>query len=147
MIRFYEGIIHAGEWFSSYLLLAMRLYWGYAFFQSGMGKFAHIEETVQFFESLNIPFALANVYAVASIEAAGGLLLLIGLGSRLVAIPLIAVMCGAYLTAHFDALVQVFSKPEVFISRAPFNFLLMCLVIFSFGPGIFSMDYLLQRKK
>ncbi len=146
-VRFYEIIIRAGECFQSYLLLAMRLFWGFQFYQTGMGKFNNFPQVVEFFASLGIPFAEANVYIVASLEAGGGLLLIAGLASRLVSIPLTAVMCTAYVTAHRDAVMTLFQNPDIFISQPPFNFLLMCLVIFSFGPGKCSLDYLFQRKK
>lgn len=146
-VRFYEGIIRAGEFFSDYLLLAMRLFWGYQFFQTGMGKLSNIPNIVQFFENLGIPFAEANAYTVASLETVGGILLMLGLGSRLISIPLIAIMCTAYATAHRDALLGVFQDPDTFFQQGPFLFLMTCLIVFSFGPGKFSLDYLLQRKK
>ncbi len=145
-VRFYEGIIRAGESFQSYLLLAMRLYWGYQFSQTGMGKLSNIAAPTAYFESLGIPFAEANAYIVGSFEMIGGLLLILGLGTRLIAIPLIVILCTAYATAHREALLNIFNDPDTFISQSPFNFLFTCLVLFAFGPGKFSLDYLFCRK-
>lgn len=145
MRSFYEALIRAGDCFSNYLLLAMRLFWGYQFFQSGLGKLSNIPNIIQFFLNLGIPFAEANAYTVASLEAVGGILLMVGLGSRLISLPLIATMCTAYATAHRDALLNVFKDPDTFFQQAPFLFLVTCLLVFSFGPGKFSLDYLLQR--
>jgi putative oxidoreductase len=83
---------------------------------------------------------------VASFETVGGLLLILGLASRLIAIPLTVVLCTAYATAHRAALLNIFDDPETFISQPPFNFLVMCLIVFAFGPGKYSLDYLIERK-
>jgi putative oxidoreductase len=146
MRTFYESLIEIGTKLQSYLLLIMRLYWGYQFFLTGMGKFHNFESVVTYFQSLHIPFAEANVYLVASIETAGGLLLLIGLGSRLIALPLITVLSVAFLTAHREALLNIFSNPDLFTSQAPFLFLFTCVTVFCFGPGKFSLDQLLAKK-
>ena len=146
-VRFYEGIIRVGELLQSPLLLAMRLFWGYQFFQGGMGKLANIANTIAFFQNLGIPFAEANAYMVGSLEAAGGMLLMLGLASRLVSIPLIITMCTAYATAHREALLNIFQDPDTFISQGPFNFLLMCLIVLAFGPGKFSLDALIERMR
>lgn len=146
-VRFYEAIIRAGEAFQSYLLLAMRLYWGYQFYLAGMSKLGGLQKFAQFLQSLGIPFAEANSQVVAYVEAGGGILLMVGLASRLVSIPLTAVLCTAYATAHRDSLMTLFQDPSIFISQPPFNFLIMCLCVFAFGPGKFSLDYLLERKR
>ena len=147
VVRFYEAIIRAGDSFQSVLLFIMRLYWGFAFYQTGMGKFHNLPQVAQYFQSLNVPFAEATAYLVASLEVGGGLLLMVGLASRLVSIPLIAVLCTAYATAHRAAVLNIFQDPDTFISQPPFNFLILCLLVFSFGPGKCSIDYLFQSKK
>jgi putative oxidoreductase len=68
------------------------------------------------------------------------------LASRLLCIPLICTLTGAYLTAHREALLTIFSNPDQFISQAPFNFLLTSLIVFCFGPGKFSLDNLIEKK-
>ena len=144
-VRFYEGIIRAGECISSYFLLAIRLFWGYQFFITGYGKLQNIPKVAGYFQSLGIPFAEANAYTVGSIEMVGGLLLIVGLASRLISIPLICVLLTAYATAHQAALLNIFNDPDTFLSQPPFHFLMMLLVVFCFGPGKFSLDYLLER--
>jgi putative oxidoreductase len=49
--------------------------------------------TVQFFESLGLPAALA--YATVAAELAGGVLLILGIGTRWVAVALIPFLLGA----------------------------------------------------
>jgi len=74
------------------------------------------------------------------------LLLLLGLGSRLVSIPLTFVMVIAYLTADFDKVKHIFAEPDKFVTADPFLFLLAAVIVFAFGPGVFSIDYLIARK-
>jgi NADH:ubiquinone reductase (H+-translocating) len=127
-------------------LLAVRLYWGWMFFQTGKGKLINHEQVTEFFTSLNIPMPGLNAYMAGATECFGGLLLLAGLASRLTAIPLIATMLVAYLTADLEAVQNIFSEPDKFTSAAPFLFLLASLIVFAFGPGAFSLDRLIAWK-
>ncbi len=127
------------------LLLVMRLYWGWQFFLTGKGKLGNIEGVTQFFDGLGIPMPMFNAYLVASLECVGGLLLLAGLGSRLIAIPLTIAMSVAYATAHREELSDIFSEPDKFLNAAPFLFLLTCVIVLIFGPGAFSLDAVIKR--
>lgn len=144
--RLYQVIIALGVSLQSFILLALRLYWGFLFFQSGLGKLANIEGVSTFFSTLNIPFPVLNAYLAASIECLGGLCLMLGFASRLVAIPLIVTMLVAYATAHSESVRHIFENPQAFVMQSPFNFLLTALIILAFGPGIFSVDALIKRQ-
>lgn len=146
-MRFYELLHATGTFLQPFLLLAMRAYWGLSFVAAGYNKFLNHEKVVEGFTKLTIPFAELNAYLVAGFELVGGLCLALGLAARLMSIPLIVIMCVAYATAHVDALVNVFHDPKTFIQQGPFNYLLTCLVVFCFGPGTFSIDYLLCKDK
>ena len=128
------------------LLLAMRLYWGWQFFQTGKGKLMNLDRTTGFFEGLHIPLPHLNAIMAGSTECFGGLLLLLGLGSRVFTIPLIFTMCIAYATAETDALHAIFSDPDKFVSAAPFEFMLTAVIVLVFGPGKFSLDWLIVKK-
>jgi putative oxidoreductase len=60
-------------------------------------------------------------------------------------LPLIFTMMVAYLTADIESVKMLFQDPNKFVSEAPFNFLMVSLIVFSFGPGAFSMDALIKR--
>ena len=142
---FYKGIVAAGFWIGPVILLLMRLLWGYAFIEAGMGKWGNIENTAGFFTKLGIPFALYNAYFVAIVEMVGGAMLMAGLFSRFGSLFLASTMVVAYLTAHFDAVAGLATDPMAFTKESPFMFLLTSLLVFSFGPGMFSIDALLKR--
>ncbi len=123
-------------------LLAIRLYWGYHFIISGKGKLMHLERVTGFFGDLGIPFPHVNAMLAGTTECVGGLLLLVGLFSRLVSIPLAFVMCVAYATVHHDSLWTM----ETIIKQEPFTFLMVVMIVMIFGPGRFSVDYFLKTK-
>ena len=128
------------------LLLALRLYWGWSFAQTGWGKLTHLEKTTAFFESLNLPLPKLNAIAAGSTECLGGMLLALGLFARPASVPLIFCMIVAYVTADSEALHAIFSEPDKFLEAAPFLFLLAAVIVLAFGPGKFSLDALLGRK-
>jgi putative oxidoreductase len=118
-------------------VLAIRLYWGWQFMQAGWGKLNSIGKVVSFFTDLGIPAPAVNAWFVAGLEFAGGIPLMIGLGSRLIALPLVIDMIVAYITADRGALLSMISNSDKFIAAAPFSFLLTSLIILVFGAGKF----------
>jgi putative oxidoreductase len=54
-------------------------------------------------------------------------------------------MLMAYITADKEALHSIFSDPDKFTAAAPYVFLMASLIVFVFGPGIFSADALASR--
>jgi putative oxidoreductase len=145
----YRWVIQIGRSLQSPLLLLIRLCWGIQFFQTGLGKLMHIQKVIDFFTSIPIPFPAMNAYLVGCTEMIGGALLTIGFASRLTAIPLSFTLIIAYLTTEQTALKKLFSFSDInpFLTADPFLFLFACLVILAFGPGIFSVDYLIERSR
>ena len=127
------------------LLLALRLIFGWGLFQTGKGKLENIDRFIDFLTHLHIPMPVANAYFVASLECVGGLLLLVGLASRLICIPLVINFIVAYLTADIDAVKGFFKDQDAFTNAAPFLYLLTSLIVLAFGPGLFSIDALIRR--
>lgn len=134
-----------GNSLQSLVLLVVRLYWGWQFFQTGKGKLLHLDRTAHYFASLDIPMAKVNAVLAGTTECVGGLLLLLGLGSRVVTVPLMGVMAVAYLTGDREAVQAIFSDPDKFVTATPFLFLLTVVLIFTFGPGRVSIDAWLKR--
>jgi len=127
------------------LLLLIRLYWGWQFAQAGWGKLHNLDRVTEFFATLNIPAPHLNAVVVALVEFVGGILLALGLGSRLVALVLFFNMSIAFVTADREALGQVLSDPGKFYSADPYTFWFASLLIFFFGPGWIAVDALLAR--
>jgi putative oxidoreductase len=142
----YSRFEHFANYLQSPLLLVLRVFIGWQFFGTGKGKLLHLGDTAEFFASLHIPFPTLNAALAGATECFGGLLLLVGLLSRLTAIPLIATMVVAYLTADLEAVQNIFADPDKFTGATPFLFLLVSLIVLAFGPGAWSVDHWLKRK-
>jgi len=127
-------------------LFVVRLYWGWQFAQTGWGKLHNLAKISDYFTSLNIPFPAANAHFVAGLEFFGGLLLIVGLGTRLVGLLLAANMMVAYWTADHDALVSILSDPGKFYIADPYTFLFASLMVLIFGAGLLSFDALIMKR-
>jgi len=147
--KLYGWFLAAANTCQSPLLLAVRLYWGWQFWQAGWGKLTDIPKVVGYFTSLGVPAPTLNAYFISVLEAGGGILLALGLFSRLIALPLTIDMVVAFVIADREALRAVFSDPDKFYAAAPYTFLFASLLILFFGPGKLSLDTLIvwYRKK
>ena len=119
------------------VLLFSRIMIGWSFFLTGKGKLANLERTSGFFESLGIPAPGFHAGLVGGVEMIGGILLLIGLLSRVAAVPLAFSMVVALLTAHRE---EVFESLDGMVGESPFPYLIASLVIIAFGPGRVALD-------
>jgi len=144
--RLYGLLVSGANLLQSPFLLLVRLYWGWQFFLTGKGKLLNLERTSDYFSSLGIPMPTVSAFANASLECVGGLLLLVGLASRLISIPLAISMVIAYLTADFAKVQTIFSNPDQFVTADEFLFLFAVLLILVFGPGAISIDALIKRR-
>jgi len=144
--QYYRLLVRVSSSLQSPFLLAVRLYWGWQFMQTGWGKLSDINKVVGFFTDLGIPAPALNAYFVSALEFGGGLLLILGLGSRLIALPLVIDMIVAYITADREALFSVFSNPDKFTAAAPYTFLIASLIVLIFGPGKASVDAFLTGR-
>ena len=146
LLRLYRNAADALSRLQSPMLLAVRLYWGYQFAQTGWGKLHHLARITDFFTSLGIPFPGLNAHFVATLEFAGGILLMLGLLSRPVALLLAGNMFVAYLTADREALLAIFSDPGKFYVADPYTFLFASVMVLIFGPGWFAIDTIIRRR-
>ena len=146
LTNLYRLLVRIADSLQSPFLLLIRLYWGWQFAQTGWGKLGDINKVTHFFTTLGIPAPALNAWFVSGLEFFGGILLILGLGSRLIALPLVIDMLVAYITADREAFVQFLSDPDKFYAAAPFTFLFASLVVLIFGPGKFSIDALLTGR-
>ena len=129
------------------LLLLIRLYWGWQFAQTVWGKLQHLDRVADFFQTLNIPSPHLSALVVALVELVGGLLLALGIGSRVVALVLFANMSVAFVTADRNAVALILSDPGKFYGADPYTFWFAALLILIFGPGWIAIDTFLARRK
>jgi putative oxidoreductase len=141
----YEAMIKTASSFQPLFLLAIRLYWGWQFAQTGWGKLQHLPKVANFFASLGIPAPAFSAVAVSWLEFVGGIGLALGLGSRFWALLLASDMFVAYLTAGRQNLLSIFSDPGKFYGDDAYTFLFASVLILIFGPGKFAADVVLKR--
>jgi len=121
--------------------LFARLVIGVVFVGSGWGKLHNLPQVVEFFASLGIPFPELQAPFVAGTELVCGALVLVGLGTRLFALPLIGTMIVAIATAIWpdvEGVSGLFASAELLYVA-----LLVQLVVY--GPGALSVDALVAR--
>jgi putative oxidoreductase len=141
----YSWFLRGANALQAPFLLAVRLYWGWQFWQAGHGKLADMAKVVDYFTSLGIPAPSLNAYFIALLEAVGGIFLILGLGSRIVSLLLAADMVVAFIVADREALGSIFTDPDKFYAAAPYTFLFASLLVLIFGPGWLSLDTLIAR--
>ena len=130
----------------------IRLMAGAVFFWEGILKFVYVNQGVGRFTKLGIPFPLVTAPFVGWLEIVGGILLMLGLGTRLIAIPFIVEMLVAMLS----------TKPRLFLGTLPlppppvppqlgiwavlheirseYAQIMSCIFLLGSGPGPWSVD-------
>jgi putative oxidoreductase len=132
------------EWGGSLMSLALRLYAGWQFFKAGLVKSSDWGATLALFhDEYRVPLLPPDLaaYAGAAGELTFPALLFVGLFSR-----------PAALGLFFVNGMAVISYPQLFKYECPaalndhFYWGAMLLAVLVFGPGRFSLDYLLGKK-
>ena len=122
--------------------LLARLAVGLVFMSTGWGKVHHLEKVTSFFQQLGIPAPGFNAVLVGYSELICGTLLVVGLVTRLAAIPLVISMVVAILTAKLADIHSLFDL----VGFDEFTYLCVLVVIAIIGPGAASLDHLLARR-
>jgi len=126
--------------------LLTRMTLGHAFFLTGRGKLANIDDFVGFMATRGIPFPEANAAFVARLEFYGGLALVLGLLTRLVAAGLASTMLVALLGERQQLIDSWRWEGDLGPTDIPsYVFLLLLGWLVLFGPGAVSLDKLLSR--
>jgi len=102
MIELYAKFKESLRYIEDAAPLILRLLLAYVFYFTAIEKLANIEGTAFWFENLGIPLPTLNAYLSAITETAGFILLFLGLGTRLISIPLIFALLVALFTVHID---------------------------------------------
>ena len=119
-----------------------RLTLGIIFAGSGWGKLHNLQTVTEFFRQLHVPAPGFNATFVGATELVCGILLLLGLASRLAAIPLIVIMCVAIATAKssdLEGFGDLLRLPE-------WDYIVLSIWIAVAGAGALSLDHLLSRR-
>ncbi len=119
-------------------LLTIRLVVGMLFFAHGFLKFSEgITNTVAFFETIGLSGFLA--YVVGVIELTGGVLMVVGIGTRIISVLFTMILIGALLLVKRST--GMLGGYELDIA-----FLAMSVSLFLSGGGPYSLSTYLIKK-
>jgi putative oxidoreductase len=122
----------------AYVTTAIRIVTGALFISFSTGKFVdHMKEATDF-ESYGVPVPDVAVYVVGVLELVCGLLLVVGLFTRLGALLLAANMVGAISTAG------VMEGGSFHLGVAPAMLVAMLFLLWA-GSGVLALDQRLHR--
>ena len=128
----------AAQWIPQ---LLVRLFVGYFFLESGWGKIHNLETFAQRFAEWGIPAPAFNAALSGWTEFLGGALVVAGLATRLVSIPMFINMVVAILSVKLKKLGGL----DDFVELDEPLYALAFLWLFFSGPGWVSVDHLLAK--
>lgn len=106
MIQLAEKLLSLLKHFDGLAPLAIRIYLAPILMQAGYNKLSHFSDTVEWFANpdwgLGLPMPAVLAALAAGTELFGAIFLLLGLATRLVAIPMIFTMVVAAVTVHWQ---------------------------------------------
>ena len=140
LIKAYDGFSDTLSKAAGIPLLFLRLILAYGFYQPAMNKIKDVNAIGGWFESMSYPFPYVSAYLVTITEGLGVILLLLGLGTRIISVPLMIVMLVAIFSVHFA---NGFSAGNNGY-EIPLYYLLMIFTLFVMGPGRISLDHLIR---
>jgi uncharacterized membrane protein YphA (DoxX/SURF4 family) len=139
--------------------LLLRLMAGGVFLWEGILKFVYANQGVGRFTKLGMPFPAFTANFVASLEIVGGLLLISGLLTRVIAVPFIIEMIVAILSTKISLYLGTSplplptAPPKVGIwavlheVRSEYAQIMTVIFLLINGPGRWSLDALLQNRR
>lgn len=160
LLRWDERLRGLFAWLGEFLPgLCLRLILAYEYLESGWAKYQGSNWFGDLQASFPFPFhalpANFNWALVTGAELIGGVLLIVGLGTRYVAAALMALTFVAAYAVHFPA--EWHSLGELWQGYAitdrgqgnfklPLLFFVMLLALLGHGPGKLSLDHLIARR-
>lgn len=132
--------------------ILIRLMAGGVFLWEGVLKFVYPNQGAGRFTKLAMPFPEFTATFVGGLEIVGGIMLILGLGTRLITIPFVIEMIVAMLSTKLPLYLGTSplplppSPPQVGIwavlheIRSEYAQLLSCLFLLVAGPGPWSLD-------
>jgi putative oxidoreductase len=121
--------------------LVVRLFFGYFWLETGWAKLHNLDQFTARFVDWQIPFPAFSAALSAGMEFVGGGLIMLGLLTRLTAIPMIFNMAVAIALVVIKN-VQSFDD---FVELDEFIYILIFFWLLMAGPGKISVDALINR--
>lgn len=123
------------KWLGSFLLFAMRIWMAKIYFFSSIHSIKAWDSALTLFQyEYNVPFIPYQfaAYSATSIEFFGSILIVIGLMTRLAAIPMLMMVLVIQFT-YLDF-------------KEHYYWMMLFSAIIAFGPGKLSIDHFIRKK-
>lgn len=128
--------------------IIIRLIVGLVFLSEGIQKFLFPEIVGEGrFEKIGFDYASFFAYFVAVFEVVCGALILLGLLTRIAAVPLFVIMITALVTTKFPILLNDGFWFMAHAARTDFAMTMLLIFIIIYGPGKYSVDNLFYKEK
>ena len=128
-------------WFAWLPPLAIRIVVGWVFLWSGWEKLHALPRMIENFRSWGIPAPEVLTPLASGIEFVGGVLLLVGLFTRLASIPMMIVMVVAIASAKWGDVDSL----ETLLGFEEISYFVMFGYLAVAGPGPVSLDHLVLK--
>ncbi|MFC5742610.1 DoxX family protein [Dyella tabacisoli] len=131
-------VLYAGRWVGP---LVLRLGFGYFWLETGIAKVHNLDGFTQRFVGWGIPFPVFSATMSAWTDLLGGLLLMLGLFTRLICVPMIVNMLVAIALVVSASL----SGLDDYVETNEVLYILIFFWLLVAGPGKASLDTLVVR--
>ena len=122
--------------------LLLRLVFGWFWLETGWAKLHNLAFFSQRFVDWGIPFPTLSATVSGATDLIGGTLLILGLGTRLVAVPMIINMLVALAVVALPTIGTV----NEFVELDEVLYVCVLFWLLMAGPGKASLDHLLARR-
>ena len=121
--------------------LMARVTVGWVFATTGWGKLHHLQKVIDYFSDLGIPYPQIQAPFASANEFVCGVLVLLGLATRVASIPLIVVMLVAIRTAQWENV----DSATALLGLLEWSYIAIFAWLAIAGPGPVSLDALIAR--
>ncbi len=122
--------------------LLLRLVFGYFWAETGWAKLVNHDGFTERFVNWGIPFPGLSAYLSGATDLIGGILLMLGLATRLATLPMIFNMIVALALVVLPGV----STLDDFVELNEVLYILVLFWLFMAGPGRASLDHLIARR-
>lgn len=138
-------VLKTKDWNS---IILIRILVGCVFLSEGIQKFLFAESVgAGRFEKIGLPLPEITASFVGSVEIVCGLLVLLGLLTRIAVVPLICIMLTAIATTKVPILLESGFWKMAHDSRTDFSMLLTSIFLLINGAGSLSFDRIILNRK
>lgn len=141
-VRFGNAVLDTLSRFEWLGPLLLRLVFGWFWLETGWAKLHNLEFFSQRFVEWGIPFPMLSATASGAVDLIGGALLILGLGTRLIAIPMIVNM----LVALAVVVLPTISTLDEFVELDEVLYVAVLFWLLMAGPGKASLDQLIAAR-